>query len=82
MQAMLHFIYRDTLPDLEEHVDLGEIFDPSPCFLTPETMIEYLLTAADRSNDLPPINPKLPFSHPSNLWPPCLEARPAYSHLL
>ena len=32
MQAMLHFIYRDTLPDLEEHADLGEISDPSPCF--------------------------------------------------
>ena len=48
MQAMLHFIYRDTLPNLEEHADLGEISDPSPCFLTPETMIEYLLTAADR----------------------------------
>ena len=48
MQAMLHFIYRDTLRNLEEHADLGEISDPSPCFLTPETMIEYLLTAADR----------------------------------
>ena len=28
----LDFIYRDTLPDLEEHADLGEISDPSPCF--------------------------------------------------
>ena len=28
----IDFIYRDTLPDLEEHADLGEISDPSPCF--------------------------------------------------
>ena len=41
MQAMLHFIYRDNLPDLEEHADLGEISDLSPCFLTLETMIEW-----------------------------------------
>lgn len=47
-KAMLHFVYKDTLPDLEEHADLEELSDPSSCFLTPETMIEHLLTAADR----------------------------------
>lgn len=47
-KAMLHFIYRDTLPDTDEHVWSPPVTASLPCPSTSTSMAECLLAAADR----------------------------------